>query len=296
MKHCIFASNCALMLALLLAVVCNACRAGEITEHTFGPDPKSMALYHEIDQADKNKDYGRMEAKSREYIAMAPLDGSGYYNLACAQALQGKKDDAFASLHKSLDCHYSDAAHAKTDSDLKNLHADKQWADIEKKLAENAVVAENNARQRDARMQMRINLYNKKDYTAALQSCDDVMKLSTDDCEAYYYKARSFAMMKKNEDAFTALDKAVDVWDGKLAVFDLASLKADTFLTGLKKGQALRRRALESSSEVEIIAARTDAPRFQAGQPAWNRARPEKSIIAASRSRSVNSGQQTAVE
>lgn len=50
-----------------------------------------------------------------------------YYNAACAWALAGGKDKAFAYLDKATLAGWDNVAHVQTDTDLTSLHADPRW-------------------------------------------------------------------------------------------------------------------------------------------------------------------------
>src|SRR5262245_980705 len=58
--------------------------------------------------------------------------GTAYYNQACAYALAGDKDRAFASLRRALDNGFDSADHLAKDDDLDALHSDPRWAGIKK--------------------------------------------------------------------------------------------------------------------------------------------------------------------
>ena len=58
--------------------------------------------------------------------------GTAYYNQACAYALAGNTDAAFASLRKALDNGFDSPAHLAKDDDLDSLHSDPRWAGIKK--------------------------------------------------------------------------------------------------------------------------------------------------------------------
>ena len=70
---------------------------------------------------------------------MAPKDARTHYNLACAQARQGKQDEALASLEKAVSLGFAADEHIRTDPDLESLHGDKQFdAVVEKAKAQRA--------------------------------------------------------------------------------------------------------------------------------------------------------------
>jgi len=67
----------------------------------------------------------RLEAVSvsndRDTLAAA------WYDYACGAALLGKSDEAFSSLRKAIEFGFADAAHMKSDDDLKSLHGDSRF-------------------------------------------------------------------------------------------------------------------------------------------------------------------------
>ncbi len=58
--------------------------------------------------------------------------GTASYNQACAYALAGKTDAAFAALRKALDNGFDSPDHLAKDDDLDSLHGDPRWAGIKK--------------------------------------------------------------------------------------------------------------------------------------------------------------------
>jgi hypothetical protein len=50
-----------------------------------------------------------------------------WYDFACAAALAGRSDEAFANLRQAIDHGYSDAAHMAVDDDLKSLRNDPRF-------------------------------------------------------------------------------------------------------------------------------------------------------------------------
>lgn len=56
--------------------------------------------------------------------------GTSAYNMACAHALQGNRDAAFAWLQKAEASGFDLADHARHDDDLDSLHRDPRWDDV----------------------------------------------------------------------------------------------------------------------------------------------------------------------
>lgn len=83
-----------------------------------------------------NKEYAEAAEKCRKLMALAPKNSNPPYNLACALARLGKKDDALAALAKSVELGFDDADHMKADEDLASLREEKAFADAVAKCAE----------------------------------------------------------------------------------------------------------------------------------------------------------------
>ncbi len=58
--------------------------------------------------------------------------GTASYNQACAYALAGDKDQAFAALRKSIDNGFDSPDHLAKDDDLDSLHGDPRWTALKK--------------------------------------------------------------------------------------------------------------------------------------------------------------------
>ncbi|MFZ6799530.1 S41 family peptidase [Undibacterium sp. Di24W] len=74
------------------------------------------------------KDYLRAAEQYEKAYSIDPRISDISYNAACAYALAGKTDLAFAWLEKSFKAGYFNLEHIKKDSDLDALHADARWA------------------------------------------------------------------------------------------------------------------------------------------------------------------------
>jgi Flp pilus assembly protein TadD len=81
---------------------------------------------------------GRHEDALREdlrLVAAAPERADLHYDLACSQALLGRKDDAFASLERAVALGFGDPALLDEDDDLASLRADPRWAPLRARVA-----------------------------------------------------------------------------------------------------------------------------------------------------------------
>jgi len=77
--------------------------------------------------AGRNAEAEKLLAEEIEHI---PFDFSARYNLACAQARQGKTDDALASLKRAVEDGFRDPKHLQEDADLELLRKDDRFAGI----------------------------------------------------------------------------------------------------------------------------------------------------------------------
>lgn len=82
--------------------------------------------------------YEDAEKVANALINVVPEYPSGYYNRACAQALQGKTDAAFESLAAAIQHGFNDPDVAEKDSDLASLRKHPDWEKTKQAMAEAA--------------------------------------------------------------------------------------------------------------------------------------------------------------
>ncbi len=82
--------------------------------------------------------YAEAEKLCRKLIALLPDRFEAYYNLACAQAQLGKKNDALATLAAAVEKGFSDPEHMKRDPDLEAIREDKRFEPLVEKASTNA--------------------------------------------------------------------------------------------------------------------------------------------------------------
>ncbi len=75
----------------------------------------------------RRKDYRRAESYLRRARIFSPRDSNLAYNLACALARNGKKDDALKMLAESVRLGFKDFDHIKKDADLATLRDDPSY-------------------------------------------------------------------------------------------------------------------------------------------------------------------------
>ena len=86
------------------------------------------ALQKQVDAAAVAKDFASLEALTKAQIALVPQSATAHYNLACALAVQGKKDEALQTLTKAAAFGFADAALLEQDPDLASLRGEGLFA------------------------------------------------------------------------------------------------------------------------------------------------------------------------
>ena len=79
---------------------------------------------------DKKARYGEFEQVCREAIAMKIEPPLWYYNLACALAVQDKREEAIEALEQAVVAGYNKAVNAKSDSDFAAIADDSRFAKL----------------------------------------------------------------------------------------------------------------------------------------------------------------------
>jgi predicted esterase len=103
-----------------------------------GPEEEDQfaKLANEVRDAFAQKKYDVAAEKCRKQMALVPKHPNPPYNLACALARLGKKEDALAALAKAVELGFDDADHMKVDEDLASLREEKDFARIAAMCAE----------------------------------------------------------------------------------------------------------------------------------------------------------------
>jgi tetratricopeptide (TPR) repeat protein len=130
MQQCV--RNSVVMPFVLLILVIGIAPAQE-TQHQLSAEQK-RARYLELQQAIQRdfaqKQYDQAEKRCLELIDLVPKDPSGQYNLACAQARQGKTDQSLAALEKAVTLGFGDSQHIRDDPDLEGLRKNPRFEAI----------------------------------------------------------------------------------------------------------------------------------------------------------------------
>lgn len=78
----------------------------------------------------KAGDYAGGEEVCVQVIALVPHDPNGYYNLACAQARQGKTDQALQNLSQAVELGFNNVKHIEQDADFESLRGDERFTKL----------------------------------------------------------------------------------------------------------------------------------------------------------------------
>lgn len=97
-------------------------------QNSAKPDQTHInALYQQSNAALQAKKYSEAAELYSRVFTLDAANGDAAYNAACAYALMGEADLAFAWLDKAIQAGYLDLEHAQKDSDLDSLRKDARW-------------------------------------------------------------------------------------------------------------------------------------------------------------------------
>lgn len=109
--------------------------AGCQLAHATELDPKCAdAWYDRGVNLARTKEAKRARNCFEKAIEVKPNHAWAHYDLACLDALAGKKAAAFRNLRKALDLGLDDGKHVLEDPDLKILRGDAEWKEIRSRL------------------------------------------------------------------------------------------------------------------------------------------------------------------
>jgi len=116
--------------ALLLAVLALCLGTAQAQDANREKAQQYLKMAAEVHAAFEAKEYDKAIELCHKQLELAPNLPDPHYNIACALARQGKKDEAFAELTKGIEAGYSDAAHMRQDADLETLRKEKQFEEL----------------------------------------------------------------------------------------------------------------------------------------------------------------------
>ncbi|MFO0817096.1 MAG: hypothetical protein U1A77_04075 [Pirellulales bacterium] len=95
---------------------------------------RSGQTFEQAADAARKKDWSRAEELAKQAVEIAPFLPSNHYNLGCLFALEGKSDEAFSSLEKSVDLGFSDASKLENDADLVSVRGQERFRSLVSKM------------------------------------------------------------------------------------------------------------------------------------------------------------------
>ena len=129
-----------IVLSFLMSCCSLWCAAQQTSEKEF--EKQITSLMQNKETARESKDYKKAENLSWEMLKVLKaqpeeyqkensyLEGLFYYDVACYQALQGKKKAALTNLETAYNRGWDNYSHTKTDTDLDGLRKEKKFLEI----------------------------------------------------------------------------------------------------------------------------------------------------------------------
>ena len=179
------------------------------------PDPAQIQrLNEQVAALYRQRKYAEAAAVLREIVGLSPKDSTAWYNLACMEALLGRKDQALESLANAVANGYRDAEHAQADEDLKSLRP----LDGFKKLLERmrgASTQDQRERTAVARRIAQINrelfrLFKEKKYAECHPLLEGILKIDPGNNIAWYNLACVHSRLGDKDKAIDCLNRSVE--------------------------------------------------------------------------------------
>src|SRR5579862_2427343 len=80
------------------------------------------------------KEYDKAADVCRRQMKLVPDSAEPYYNIACADARMGRKDDALTELKAAVELGFNDSYHMRQDEDLASLREEEIFKTLVKKV------------------------------------------------------------------------------------------------------------------------------------------------------------------
>lgn len=256
--------------ALLLAILVLAASSAAFAQ---GYD----ALVREAEAKLAAKQWAEAVALYEKAFATGEFSLDAYYNAACASALLGKKDDAFAYLGKAIDAGLLEKESLEEDKDLESLRTDERWkglldalsaklAALERAIPENrpdGPAVELPAPRLAGRVSVEEALKNRRSIRTYLDK-----PLTLEEVSQLLWSAYGITMTREKMPAFlrgglrTAPSAGarfpLDIY---LAAFNVAGLPAGIYWYDSEKHRLVR--LIEGDRRSEVSAASFDQPQFK---------------------------------
>ena len=188
------------------------------------PTPAQLAeLSAKVAQLYQDGKFAEAEAVLDEILRANPRDAVAWYNLACVQARQGKKDDAMVSLLRAAREGYTEADHAEKDDDLKPLRAEPAFKRLIERMRKTASATkttkttgkdydeQHRARQIVGLNRKLIGVFKARKYAEAEQLLKEILQIDPNNSTAHYNMACVFGRLGDKPRAVEWLTKAVEL-------------------------------------------------------------------------------------
>src|SRR3989339_387330 len=176
--------------------------------------------YHNLGQLDKAiEDYIKDNSFKKDRSS---------YNLACAYALQGKKDDAFRLLEQSQKSEYKKQANIiESDTDFEKLKSDPRWKNL---LTADVLTPYD-------KLMVEVNeKFGAKNFEGSIQACEKAIGIDKADKRAWISKAYILSQLEKNDESIAEYDKLIGI---DASDFEGYAGKANVYFKLQKYSQAL---------------------------------------------------------
>jgi regulator of sirC expression with transglutaminase-like and TPR domain/pimeloyl-ACP methyl ester carboxylesterase len=172
-----------------------------------------QSLLQEAGKLMQTQKWDQALAVLNQISTIAPNNPEIDYNRACCQARLGDKKHAIATLAKSVDEGFAEADHMADDSDLAALHDDPQFDDIvarSRKIPLSALSPQEKVAKAQQDYGLMSQQMQSKDWSDALTTSDELMKLAPKNGDIAYNRACVLARLGKKKEALEALNASID--------------------------------------------------------------------------------------
>lgn len=124
-----------------LAIACAAAPALRAQDDPASRHEAIQAMYPIMIEALEAKAFGRARNICEQAIMWEPQNSMHHYNLGCIEAQAGRLPQAFGALDLAVALGFNDPQHFQNDPDLAPLHGDPKFAELVRKVTNNAFAA-----------------------------------------------------------------------------------------------------------------------------------------------------------
>lgn len=180
-------------------------------------------LKKKLEEHYQDGDFAAAETVLVEIVRLNPQDSQSWYNLACVQARQGRKDDAMVSLLRAVREGFAEPDHAEADDDLKPLREDPGFKRLIERMRQASSSTktrttsakkydeQDRARRIGAINQKLVKIFKDKQFSTAESLLKEILQIDPNNSTAYYNLACVYSRQGEKEKAVQWLVKAADL-------------------------------------------------------------------------------------